>query len=106
MYIFPSRRISTLVIGVFPPLVENQLPESSKSIWNGIVLTSFLSLSMTGMKTTIDAIREAGLRRSVKVLVGGAPLNERYATEIGADGYGATATDAVALARRQVGLAN
>ncbi len=61
---------------------------------------------MTAMKTTIDAIKKAGLRRDLKVLVGGAPLNQRYADEIGADGYGATATDAVALARRQIGLAN
>ena len=71
-----------------------------------LCLSALLTVTMTGMKTTIDAIRDAGLRRSVKVLVGGAPLNERYATEIGADGYGATATDAVALARREVGLAN
>ncbi len=71
-----------------------------------LCLSALLTVTMTAMKTTIDAIKEAGLRRSVKVLVGGAPLNEKYATEIGADGYGATATDAVALARRQVGLAN
>ena len=71
-----------------------------------LCLSALLTVTMTAMKTTIDAIKEAGLRRSVKILVGGAPLNERYATEIGADGYGATATDAVALARRQVGLAN
>ena len=71
-----------------------------------LCLSALLTVTMTAMKTTIDAIREAGLRRSVKVLVGGAPLNERYATEIGADGFGATATDAVALARQQVGLAN
>ena len=71
-----------------------------------LCLSALLTVTMTAMKTTIDAIKEAGLRKSVKILVGGAPLNERYATEIGADGYGATATDAVALARRQVGLAN
>ena len=71
-----------------------------------LCLSALLTVTMTAMKTTIDAIKEAGLRRGIKVLVGGAPLNERYATEIGADGYGATATDAVALARRQVGLAN
>ncbi len=58
------------------------------------------------MKSTIEAIEDTGLRRSVKILVGGAPLSQRYATEIGADGYGASATDAVALARRQVGLSN
>ncbi len=71
-----------------------------------LCLSALLTVTMTAMKTTIDAIKEAGLRGGIKVLVGGAPLNERYATEIGADGYGATATDAVALARRQVGLAN
>ena len=59
---------------------------------------------MTAMKTTIEAINAAGLRREVKILVGGAPISESYAKDIGADGYGATATDAVALARRQVGL--
>ena len=61
---------------------------------------------MTAMKTTIEAIKAAGLRRDVKILVGGAPISESYANEIGADGYGATATDAVALARRQMGLSN
>jgi methanogenic corrinoid protein MtbC1 len=58
------------------------------------------------MKTTIEAIKAAGLRRDVKILVGGAPISERYAMEIGADGYGATATDAVAVARRHMGLSN
>jgi len=71
-----------------------------------LCLSALLTVTMTAMKTTIDAIEEAGLRRSVKVLVGGAPLSERYAAEIGADGYGATANDAVALARRHVGLCN
>ena len=51
-------------------------------------------------------IASAGLRREVKILVGGAPITERYAMAIGADGYGATATEAVALARRQVGISN
>ena len=71
-----------------------------------VCLSALLTVTMTAMKTTIRAIEEAGLRRSVKILVGGAPLSEKYAMEIGADGYGATATDAVALARRQVGISN
>ena len=71
-----------------------------------LCLSALLTVTMTAMRTTIDAIEEAGLRRNVKVLVGGAPLSERYAAEIGADGYGATASDAVALARRHVGLSN
>ena len=71
-----------------------------------LCLSALLTVTMTGMRSTIGAIENAGLRRSVKILVGGAPLSQRYATEIGADGYGASATDAVALARRQVGLSN
>ncbi len=71
-----------------------------------LCLSALLTVTMTAMKTTIDAVKEAGLRRDVKILVGGAPLSERYAMEIGADGYSATATEAVALARRQVGLGN
>ncbi len=71
-----------------------------------VCLSALLTVTMTAMKTTIQTIKDAGLRRDVKILVGGAPLNEKYATEIGADGYGATATEAVALARRQVGLSN
>src|SRR5262245_7483067 len=66
-----------------------------------VCLTALLTTTMTAMKTTIEAIKAAGLRRDVKILVGGAPISERYAMEIGADGYGATANDAVALARRQ-----
>jgi 5-methyltetrahydrofolate--homocysteine methyltransferase len=71
-----------------------------------LCLSALLTVTMTAMKTTIDAIEEAGLRQSVKVLVGGAPLSARYAAEIGADGYGASASDAVVLARRHVGLSN
>jgi corrinoid protein of di/trimethylamine methyltransferase len=69
-----------------------------------VCLSALLTVTMTAMKSTIDAIKVAGLRHGVKILVGGAPLSERYAMDIGADGYGATATDAVALARRQVEL--
>ena len=69
-----------------------------------VCLSALLTVTMTAMKSIIDAIKVAGLRQRVKILVGGAPLSERYAMDIGADGYGATATDAVALARRQVEL--
>ena len=51
------------------------------------------------MKTTIQALKDAGVRDRVKVLIGGAPVTRHYAAEIGADGYGETATAAVALAR-------
>ncbi len=65
-----------------------------------VCLSALLTVTMTVMKTTIDALRAAGLRDRVKVLVGGAPVTRQYAEEIGADGYGESAVEAVALARR------
>ena len=67
-----------------------------------VCLSALLTVTMTAMRTTIAAIEEAGLRDSVRILVGGAPVNERFAREIGADGFGATSTDAVSVARAMV----
>jgi 5-methyltetrahydrofolate--homocysteine methyltransferase len=68
-----------------------------------IALSALLTVTMRGMKTTIDALKEAGVRDRVKVIVGGAPITQRYADEIGADGYAENASAAVALTRRLVG---
>jgi 5-methyltetrahydrofolate--homocysteine methyltransferase len=54
------------------------------------------------MRTTIQALRQAGIRESVKVMVGGAPVTPEYATEIGADGYADNASTAVRKARELV----
>ncbi len=70
---------------------------------NIVALSALLTVTMPAMKTTIEALKAAGLRDRVKVLVGGAPLTQRYADEIGADGYGENASVAVTLARRLVG---
>jgi 5-methyltetrahydrofolate--homocysteine methyltransferase len=67
-----------------------------------VCLSALLTVTMPAMKTTIDAITGAGVRDKVKVLIGGAPVTEQYARAIGADGYGATANDAVALSRRLI----
>jgi 5-methyltetrahydrofolate--homocysteine methyltransferase len=58
---------------------------------------------MPNMKVTIEALKAAGLRDKVKVMVGGAPLTDQYAREIGADGYSSDASRAVALAKSLVG---
>lgn len=62
-----------------------------------VALSALLTTTMTAMKETIDSITEAGLRDSVKILVGGAPVSQSFAEEIGADGYGADAAQAVKL---------
>jgi len=63
-------------------------------------LSGLLTVTIPGMKRIIEAVREAGLRDQVKILVGGAPVTPEYAKEIGADGYGANASAAVAVAKR------
>ncbi len=65
-----------------------------------VALSALLTVTMPSMKTTIQALKEAGVRENVKVMVGGAPVTEQYASEIGADGYSENASSAVALARK------
>jgi len=64
-----------------------------------IAMSALLTTTMPNMKVTIEALKQAGLRDNVKIIVGGAPLTDAYASEIGADGYAADASKAVKLAR-------
>jgi len=65
-----------------------------------IALSALLTVTMPSMRSTIEALKEAGLRDKVKVIVGGAPVTQQFAEQIGADGFSENATMAVALARR------
>lgn len=65
---------------------------------NILALSALLTTTMPYMKTTIDAIRQAGLRDTIKIMVGGAPVTAEYASQIGADGYSPDASRAVRLA--------
>ncbi len=67
-------------------------------------LSALLTTTMPSMKTTIEAFEEAGLRDQVKIIVGGAPVTQRYADEIGADGYGRDAAAAANLAKQLLGV--
>ena len=58
---------------------------------------------MPEMGKVIEDLKQRGLRDKVRVMVGGAPVNEKYARRIGADGYGADAGEAVDLAKRLIG---
>jgi len=69
-----------------------------------VCLSALLTVTMPSMKTTIEALKQAGVREQVKVLVGGAPVTQQYADDIGADGYGESASNAVAMARRMCGV--
>ena len=63
-------------------------------------MSALLTTTMLYMKETIDALHEAGLRESVKVIIGGAPVTDSYATQIKADGYAADAASAVGLSKK------
>jgi len=63
-------------------------------------LSALLTTTMPEMKKIIDALTERGLREKVKVMVGGAPVNEKFAREIGADGYAPDAGASVEVAKQ------
>jgi 5-methyltetrahydrofolate--homocysteine methyltransferase len=65
-----------------------------------VALSALLTVTMNSMRTTIQAFENAGLRGHVKVMVGGAPVTQQFADEIGADGFSENASAAVALARK------
>jgi 5-methyltetrahydrofolate--homocysteine methyltransferase len=64
-----------------------------------IGMSALLTTTMREMKNTIQAIEEVGLRKQVKAIIGGAPVTERFAKEIGADGYAPDAASAVDLVK-------
>ncbi|HEY5493405.1 MAG TPA: corrinoid protein [Candidatus Anoxymicrobiaceae bacterium] len=69
-----------------------------------IGLGAYMTTTMRNMEGVITALREAGLRDSVKLIIGGAPVTAEYAERIGADGFGADAVGAVALVDRLLGV--
>jgi corrinoid protein of di/trimethylamine methyltransferase len=67
-----------------------------------VALSALLTVTMPAMRRTIEAFTQAGLRERVKIIIGGAPVTDQYARSIGADGYSANASAAVALANRML----
>jgi 5-methyltetrahydrofolate--homocysteine methyltransferase len=65
-----------------------------------VAISALLTTTMPFMKNTIEELKKAGVREQVKVLIGGAPVTQRYADDIGADGYSDNANGAVNLARK------
>ncbi|MDO4159866.1 MAG: homocysteine S-methyltransferase family protein [Prevotellaceae bacterium] len=68
-----------------------------------LCMSALLTTTMTYMKDVIDALEEAGIRDKVKVMVGGAPVTQGFANEIGADGYSDNANSAVGVAKELLG---
>ena len=68
-------------------------------------MSALLTTTMRAMESTIKVIEEAGLRGKDKIMIGGAPVTQAFADQIGADGYASNAASAAELAKRLVGRA-
>ncbi len=90
-------RIVDLGVDVAPEKIVQAVKDENANV---VALSALLTTTMVNMKGSIEALKAAGLRDKVKVLVGGAPVTDAWANSIGADGYGKDAPAAVELARR------
>jgi len=86
-----------LGVDVPPEKFVEAVQEKEGSI---LALSALLTTTMTMMKTVIEALQQAGVRDTTKVMIGGAPITQSFADEIGADGYSDNASAAVAVARK------
>ena len=89
-------------LGVDVPFAR--FAEKAREVGADIVgVSALLTTTMTGQRNVIEALDDMGLRSTVKVMVGGAPVTRGWAEEIGADGYSEDALGAVTLAKKWVG---
>ena len=84
---------------------EEKFVAAAKEGAQVIGLSALLTTTMTGMKSVIEALKTAGVRDNVKVMIGGAPITQAYADEIGADAYGEDAATAAIKAKQLIGVA-
>jgi len=69
---------------------------------NVVAMSALLTVTMVEMKNVIDGLKEAGLRKKVKVIIGGAAVTEEFSKSIGADSYGANAVEGVRLCKQWI----
>jgi corrinoid protein of di/trimethylamine methyltransferase len=86
-----------LGVDVSPDKFIAAIREKNASI---VALSALLTTTMHAMKAVVETLNTSGLHGKVKVMIGGAPVTQKYADEIGADGYSSNANAAVALARK------
>jgi len=90
-----------LGVDVSPEKFLAAVKESGAQI---IGMSALLTTTMPNMKATIEALKDAGVRENVKVMIGGAPITQAFADEIGADGYSSDAASASQLAKKLIGV--
>jgi 5-methyltetrahydrofolate--homocysteine methyltransferase len=93
--------IIDLGVDVAPEKFVEKMGETEPDI---LAMSALLSTTMPAMPRTIEALQKAGLRDKVKIMIGGAPVTEKYAQEIKADAYGSDAGAAVVKAKTLLGI--
>jgi len=94
-------KIVDLGVDVSPEIFVQKTREVKPDI---VGMSALLSTTMPSMPRTIEALQDAGLRDEIKVIIGGAPVTERYAVEIKADGYASDAGSAVTKVKELTGV--
>jgi 5-methyltetrahydrofolate--homocysteine methyltransferase len=94
--------ITDLGVDVSPEKFAEKAQEIAPDI---VAMSALLSTTMPAMPRTIEALQQAGIRDKVKVMIGGAPVTQRYALEIKADSYAPDAGSAVVEAKKLLGIA-
>lgn len=92
-------KVIDLGVDVSPEKFVSAVENDGASI---VAMSALLTTTMPGMKNTIAALEQAGLRKSIRVMVGGAPVTQNFADEIGADGYAPDAASAADLAKKLI----
>ena len=95
--------LEVIDLGIDTP--PERFVEAVRSGAQVVGMSALLTTTMMNMRIVIQALTEAGLRQQVKVIIGGAPLNDAFAEEIGADGYAPDASQAVRLVKGLLSLA-
>lgn len=94
-------KIVDLGVDVSPETFVQKTREVKPDI---VGMSALLSTTMPSMPKTIEALQDAGLRDAIKIIIGGAPVTERYAVEIRADAYASDAGSAVTKAKELIGI--
>ena len=93
--------ITDLGVDVSPEQFVQKAKEEEPDI---VAMSALLSTTMPSMPLTIEALKEAGIRDKVKVMIGGAPVTDKYAQKIEADSYASDAGSAVTKAKKLLGV--
>lgn len=92
-------RVIDIGVDVSPDKFANAIKEENPDI---LAMSALLTTTMLHMKDTIDFLKEQGLRDKVKVIIGGAPISQEFADEIGADGFAPDAASAADLCKELI----